>query len=71
MLPAGELYDLSADWSEEENIASSQPDRIDVMTEELTAYLNSMQKSHAGEDYADPSFKPLDEWNAFRRSREK
>ena len=68
VLPAGELYDLSKDWSEENDIASSQPERIEVMTEELTAYLNSMQKSHAGADYSDPSFRPLDEWDAFRRN---
>ena len=39
------------------------------MTKELIDYLNSMQKSHAGEDYADPSFKPLDEWDSFRRKK--
>ena len=71
VLPKGELYDLSKDWSEESDIASSQPERVEAMTGALTAYLNSMQKSHAGEDYADPSFKPLDEWDAFRKKRDR
>jgi arylsulfatase A-like enzyme len=70
VLPKGELYDLSKDWSEENNIAASQPERVEGMTRELMAYLNSMQKSHAGKDYSGPSFKPLDEWDAFRKKRE-
>jgi len=41
------------------------------MTRELRVYLNSMQKSHAGHDYNDPSFKALDQWNAFRKEQKK
>ena len=37
------------------------------MTRELMTYLESMRKSHAGDDYNDPSFKPLDDWAAFKR----
>ena len=69
VLPKGELYNLSDDWSEKNNIASAHPDRVRLMTAELMKYLNSMQKSHAGEDYNDPSFKPLDEWNSLRMKR--
>jgi hypothetical protein len=42
---------------------------VEAMTKELMAYLDSMQKSHAGEDYSDSSFKPQDDWDAFRRKR--
>jgi len=71
VLPKGELYDLSKDWSEENNIASAHPERVELMTKELMAYLENMKKSHAGDDYNDPSYKPLDEWNAFRRGKKK
>ncbi len=67
ILPVGELYDLSSDWSEERNVASNHPERVKIMTEELTAYLESMEASHAGQDYADPSYQPLDEWDALRK----
>ena len=69
VLPRGELYDLSKDWSEENNIASAHPDRVKLMTSELMEYLDSMQQSHAGDDYNDRSFKPLDKWNGFKRLR--
>jgi arylsulfatase A-like enzyme len=71
VLPKGELYDLSKDWSEESSIASGHPERVEAMTRELMAYLDSMQNSHAGEDYSDSSFKPQDEWDAFRKKRER
>ncbi|MGB0597668.1 MAG: sulfatase family protein [Rubripirellula sp.] len=70
VLPVGELYDLSSDWSEERNIASSHPERVKLMTQELAAYLESMQKSHAGLDYGDPSFQPLDTWDTLRKKRD-
>jgi len=67
VLPKGELYDLSKDWSEKNNIASSHPKRVEKMSQALAAYLDSMRESHAGADYSDPSFKPLDKWDAFGR----
>lgn len=71
VLPKGELYDLSRDWSEEYNIVAAHPERVARMTRELTAYLASMQKSHSGKDYQDPAFKALDKWDAFGRQRGK
>ncbi len=65
VLPAGELYDLSRDRSEEENVASAHSGRVEKMTRELSAYMESMRESHAGGDYGDPSFRPADEWDAF------
>ena len=70
VLPVGELYDLSSDWSEERNIASNHPEQVKLMTQELAAYLESMQKSHAGLDYGDPSFQPLDRWDNLRIKRD-
>ena len=35
------------------------------MTKERMAHLADMEKSHAGGDYNDPSFKPVDEGNVF------
>jgi hypothetical protein len=69
VLPNGDLYDLSKDWSEEHDVAPDHPERVEHMTKELMTYLESMRKSHAGDDYNDSSFKPLDDWDAFRRKR--
>jgi arylsulfatase A-like enzyme len=69
VLPSGELYDLSKDWSEKNNVASAHPERVQSMRKELMAYLESMRKSHAGEDYGDKAFQPLDEWSALKRSK--
>ncbi len=71
VLPKGELYDLSKDWSEENNISSAHPERVETMTKEIMDDLKSMKKSHAGDDYNDPSFKPVDEWNAFGQGKKK
>ncbi len=66
LLPQGELYDFNADWSEQHNMAAQYPERVARMKTELMDYLASMKKSHAGEDYHDPSFKPVGEhWKAY------
>ena len=41
-------------------------DAMDLHIGRLMDYLESMRKSHAGNDYDDPSFEPLDKWDAFR-----
>ena len=71
VLPKGELYDLNADWSEANNIGDAHPERVASMTKELMAYLASMQKSHAGEDYDDASYQPVDPWNGFGKKNKK
>ncbi len=71
VLPAGELYNLTQDWSEENDIASDNWERVQNMSRELMSYLESMQKSHAGDDYNDPSFKPLDEWTELKTNQNK
>lgn len=66
VLPQGELYDLSKDWSEENDISSAHPERVDSMRKELLEYLESMRMSHAGADYHDPLFKPVEQWDALK-----
>jgi arylsulfatase A-like enzyme len=66
VLSKSELYDLSRDWGEEHNISSAHPERVEMMHKELMSYLESMKESHAGDDYNDPSFKPVDEWSELR-----
>ena len=66
VLPRGELYNLSKDWSEERNIASAHPERVERMTSELMAYLASMKRSHSGADYNDPSFVQKGRWQALK-----
>ena len=69
VLPAGELYDLSKDWGEEQNVASAYPEKVSMMSKELMAYLESMKKSHAGGDYNDDSYGPQNAWEAFGKKK--
>jgi len=66
VLPKGELYNLSKDWSEENNIASTHPERVTLMTRELMAYLASMKRSYSGDDYHDPAFVQKGRWQALK-----
>ena len=66
VLPQGELYDLSTDWSEGNNVAAAHPERVDLMTKELTAYLESMKASYAGADYNDPAYAPTGRWKGLK-----
>ncbi len=47
---------------------SEHPERVKQMTQDLLAYLESMQESHAGGDYDAPSFKPRDKWDTFKKA---
>ena len=62
LLPEGELYDLSNDWSEASNVAAAHPETVELMTKELEAMMASMKKSHTGADYQDATYKPVDPW---------
>ena len=46
-----ELYDLLADPSEKENIASSYPDLVKKMKSDLNDWMESVEKSRTGGDY--------------------
>ena len=67
VLPQGELYELSEDWGEENNVASEHPERAGLMKKELMATLESFEASHAGEDYGDPAFKPVGKWKPVKK----
>jgi arylsulfatase A-like enzyme len=62
VLPKGELYDLSKDWSEKRNIAAAHPEKVTLMSREVDGILASMKASHAGGDYKDPAYKPIGKW---------
>ncbi|MEW4488546.1 sulfatase-like hydrolase/transferase [Thalassoglobus sp. JC818] len=47
-----ELYDLSTDPSEEQNIAADHPDRVKAMAEEIQAWIDSCANSDAEKDYS-------------------
>ena len=66
VLPKGELYNLSEDWSEENDIASAHPERVTRMTAEWKVYLASMRQSYLGADYDDPAFVQKDRWQALK-----
>lgn len=51
-LPATLLYDVSQDQRETTDLAAQQPERVARMTAELKDWQASVEKSLAGEDYA-------------------
>ncbi|WP_208021512.1 sulfatase family protein [Flavicella sediminum] len=62
LLPAKELYDLSKDYAEENNLASKMSKKATEMEEELLERFKSIEKSHSGADYNDASFQPVEAW---------
>jgi arylsulfatase A-like enzyme len=62
LLPKGELYDLSEDWSETTNVAAAHPERVELMSKEVAEFLASFEKSYSGADYNDPAYKPMGKW---------
>ena len=66
VMPAGELYDLSNDRAEQENLAGAMPEKVQTMKAELVDFFQSVKKSHSGADYNDPSFKPVDPWEPLK-----
>ncbi|WP_111709775.1 sulfatase family protein [Lutibacter citreus] len=64
LFPARELYDVSKDRSEENNIAKSMPKRAKEMEEELLQTFESIEKSQSGADYNDSTFKPVEKWES-------
>ncbi len=62
-LPRGKLYDLSKDWSEQNDVAAAHPERVEVMRKEAAALVESFKKSHSGADYKDPDYVPVDKWS--------
>ena len=57
-----ELYKLSDDRAESKNISAQFPEKVQAMTAKLAPINESFQQSHAGKDYNDPEFTPVDRW---------
>ena len=61
-----ELYDLSKDWKESNNIASSNPELIAELKKELKAFLESAEKSHSGADYGSSNYEPVEKFQKLK-----
>ncbi|VGO19229.1 sulfatase family protein [Pontiella sulfatireligans] len=71
LMPAGELYDLSKDRAEENDVAAQFPERVDNMKRELIAFFQSVEKSHSGADYKDPAYQPVNKWKSLKLNKGK
>jgi hypothetical protein len=58
-----EIYDLSRDAYETENINASSPELALAMRKEILAFLDSLKESYEGADYGIEAYKPLGEWH--------
>ncbi|MBT5901306.1 MAG: sulfatase-like hydrolase/transferase [Opitutaceae bacterium] len=66
LLPAGELYDLSQDRDESEDLATAHPQLAASMHEELVQFFKSAQLSHAGHDYPASTYEPTNAWRPHK-----
>jgi len=57
-----ELFHLGQDRTESSNVIEDHPERALKMREHLLRFIDSAKHSHAGADYRDPTFKPVDPW---------
>ena len=71
LLPSRELYDLSKDRAEENNVTESMPERASEMEEELVAFFQDVKRSHSGGDYDASSFKPVADWKPLKTTRKR
>jgi arylsulfatase A-like enzyme len=71
MLPSRELYDLSKDRPEEKNLLEAMPEKASEMERDLVTFFESVEKSHSGGDYNDPSFKPVEPWKPLKTEERK
>lgn len=62
LLPGKELYDISKDYAEQNNLRSKMPKLAMQMEKELLINFTSIEKSHSGDDYQDKSFVPVESW---------
>ncbi|SDW29738.1 Arylsulfatase A [Lutibacter oricola] len=62
LLPSKELYNISKDYSEENNLVFQMPKKALQLEKELLDTFKSIEKSHSGLDYNDSSFKPVEKW---------
>jgi len=71
IMPEGELYDLSKDRAEEKDVSSQFPERVENMKSELIAFFQSVEKSHAGGDYNDSAYTPVNKWKPMKLEAKK
>ncbi len=57
-----ELYNLASDRAETNNLAHQHKAKIESMRRQLEAFTQSTKKSHAGHDYNDPTFSPVNQY---------
>ena len=63
--PGGALYDLADDRAEANDVAAEHPERVASMRTEIESFFTRVRQSHAGADYDDPSYRPVDPWPAL------
>lgn len=68
VLPAGELYDMANDPFETTDLSVLMPEKARSMTQALTQRFESIRASHAGGDYRETAFKPVDPWRPLQLS---
>ena len=56
LMPSHQLYDLSKDRAEENDLSAAMPEKVSDMERELVAFFKSVEQSHAGGDYNDASY---------------
>jgi arylsulfatase A-like enzyme len=66
LLPQHELYDLSRDRAEADNLADAMPERVADMKRELATIFRSIETSQSGADYRDPTYQPVDAWHPLQ-----
>ncbi|MFI3290789.1 MAG: sulfatase-like hydrolase/transferase [Opitutales bacterium] len=63
------LYNLEEDIAEETNVIEFHPEMAEEMREEILEFLESAEKSHAGEEY-DSDYTPTNEWKVLGETKE-
>lgn len=66
ILPVGELYELTSDRSEANDVSQQHPEQVSAMRTELESYLSQFKSSHAGQDYEGNLFSPVDPWRELK-----
>ncbi|SMP42255.1 Arylsulfatase A [Neorhodopirellula lusitana] len=66
LLPRRELYDISHDRAEKNNIAAQKPEVAERLERDLIAFFDDVQRSQSGGDYDDPTYKPYSAWKPLK-----
>ncbi|MFD2257503.1 sulfatase [Luteolibacter algae] len=61
-----ELYDLSKDRKETNNLRKQYPEMVQEMRGEILAFLHSAKNSHNGAEYDEKDYKATDAWKMLR-----